>query len=61
MVNRSSANPKTRPGRADGPSGTPRKTYFPPRVTSFGKVKQLVTGGTANANEISPGQSEKRP
>ena len=59
MVNRSSANPKTRPGRADGPDDTARRPYRPPIVTSWGKTHLLVAGSVGTAMEHSSGQTKK--
>ena len=54
MVNRLSANPKTRPGRADGPRDSARRPYRPPRITSSGKAHLLVAGSGGNPAENSP-------
>jgi hypothetical protein len=39
------------------PSATKtKKSYERPRLTAYGKLRDLTTGGTGNANEGSSGQ-----
>lgn len=36
-----------------------KKAYRPPRVAKYGKLKDLTTGGTGNANEGSAGKKPR--
>lgn len=49
------ANPQAPGGDSSGLG----KVYATPRVQVFGKVRQLTTGGTGNANENSQGGAKK--
>ncbi len=46
------------PSRLKTDTATGRKPYKKPTVTRYGRLKDLTTGGTGNANE---GSSSQKP
>ncbi len=38
-----------------------RRMYQPPRLMTYGAVRELTTGGSGKASETNAGEGEKRP
>ena len=40
---------------------TIKKEYTPPKLSRFGSIAELTSGGSQNANEGAGGQASRRP
>jgi hypothetical protein len=52
-----------KPDKSDSQANKPVRRYSPPRLTRFGKVRELTTGGSGTVTENKPGQGSpnRRP